>query len=105
MELSYRWRKPVNITTVLRQSGYHPIINRRTSTTSWVRPLSKNFYPRFHLYVTTNQTNISLSLHLDQKQSTLRLAKTKRHAGEYHSPVVQAEAARLQRWLEYSQGA
>lgn len=83
--------------------GYHPIADRRTGSESWVRQLSGSFYPRFHMYVGTDKKDIHLSLHLDQKKSTINVPGLKRHAGEYNSATVTAEGARIQRWLDYSQ--
>lgn len=95
MDLKISLRTPINVTTCLRQAGYHPI------TGSWVRPLSGGHYPRFHLYLTDGETTVRLSLHLDQKQHTLDLPGLKRHAGEYNSTVVQEEMSRLKRWIAY----
>lgn len=97
MDCNLTLQKPINLATCLRQAGYHPI------TGSWVRPLSRGYYPRFHLYVSAAQPTLKLSLHLDQKQHTIDMPGLKRHAGEYRSAVVQAEMARLQRWISYMQ--
>lgn len=103
MDIKYTLQRQINLNTLIRQMGYHPIVDRRTNTQSWVRLLSSGFYPRFHMYITLQPQSVHLSLHIDQKKQTMDLPGLKRHAGEYNSPVVQAEGARLQRWLDYSQ--
>lgn len=103
MDITLSLRRPVNLITILRQAGYHPIHDYNAKQDSWVRTLGRLHYPRFHLYPTASATAVHLSLHIDQKQSTTRFNKGPRHAGEYDSPIVQAELARLQRWLDYSQ--
>lgn len=95
MDLTIALPKPINLATCLRQAGYHPISG------SWVRLLSRGYYPRFHLYVSDSKNKIKLSLHLDQKQHTLDMPGLKRHAGEYNSAIVQAEMKRLQHWIKY----
>jgi len=103
MDITVPTRRPVNVTNLLRQAGYHPIHDYHEAKDSWVRTLGRLHYPRFHLYVRAQSTEIEFSLHIDQKQTTIRFAKVRRHAGEYDSPIVQAELARLQRWFDYSQ--
>lgn len=92
----------LNTPALLRQAGYHPILDRNTGSESWVRNLSRAHYPRFHLYINDTPDMLSLSLHLDQKQSTMKIKGLKRHAGEYDGPVVEEEMNRLERWVQYS---
>lgn len=91
----------LNVPALLRQAGYHPIMDRQSATSSWVRNLSRAHYPRFHLYVDDQAGSLKLSLHLDQKQSTMNIKGLKRHAGEYDGAVVEAEMGRLERWVQY----
>ncbi|EKD76231.1 MAG: hypothetical protein ACD_43C00184G0004 [uncultured bacterium] len=103
MDITYPLRKPINPINVLRQAGYHPINDYKSGQDSWVRTLGNLHYPRFHLHFKTTANAIQISLHIDQKQAASRFAKVPRHAGEYDSPIVQAEIGRLQRWFDYSQ--
>ncbi|MFA5995298.1 MAG: hypothetical protein WCW27_00405 [Patescibacteria group bacterium] len=97
MTIKYTLTKPINLSSVLRQMGFHPLEN------SWVRTLGRYYYPRFHMYIETATPNeLVLDLHLDQKQTTIKF-NNKRHAGEYHGAVVEAEADRIKRWLDYAQ--
>jgi hypothetical protein len=97
MDKTVSLSKPINIGTLLRQAGYHPLND------AWVRQLSNAYYPRFHLYLSADPDQLKLSLHLDQKQSTIKLAGLKRHAGDYQSPVVTEELNRILRWVTYLQ--
>ena len=97
MDKTIQLNKPINVTTVLRQAGYHPLQG------AWVRQLSNGYYPRFHLYLTDDTNSLKLSLHLDQKQSTIQMAGLKRHAGDYQSPVVAEEFGRIVRWIKYAE--
>lgn len=92
-------KQALNVAGVLRQAGYHPL------NEAWVRPLSRSHYPRFHLYLSEQPTQIKLSLHLDQKQSTMNIPGLKRHAGDYNSSVVSEECGRIERWILYAQSA
>lgn len=94
--------KQLNVPALLRQAGYHPIMDRQTATSSWVRNLGRAHYPRFHLYVQDTPDTLTLNLHLDQKQSTMNIPGLKRHAGEYDGTVVEEEMGRLERWVNYA---
>ncbi len=101
MDITYQLTKPLNLPTALRQMGYHPVQDPRSIHASWSRTLGRNFYPRFHLYINSSSPiELKLSLHLDQKQFTMKAVQS-RHGGEYHGPVVEEEAGRIQRWLRY----
>jgi len=83
---------PVNI---LRRIGYsfqrkegNPASTRgndRSSTRggemSFIRPLARQGYPRFHIYTSLNDNNLIINIHLDQKKETYGNAG--RHHGEY----------------------
>lgn len=101
MDINYKLTKPLNPIAALRQMGYHPVMDRYSPHESWSRTLGRSLYPRFHLYITTtNPQEIHFNLHLDQKQFTMEVVKS-RHAGEYHSPIVEEEGNRIKRWLDY----
>lgn len=105
MDITLTKPLPVSIPNAIRQMGYIPISDYKTQHESWVRTLGNSHYPRFHMYVdaTPGRTanKIIFKIHLDQKQSTVEGYNLKRHAGEYDTPVVLAEAQRIQRWLAY----
>jgi len=64
---------------------------------SFVRPLRRDNYPRFHVFLTVSQkTNeIIFDLHLDQKKASYEGSSA--HSGEYSGDLVQAEADRLKK--------
>jgi hypothetical protein len=85
---------PVNL---LRKMGY--IFQRKDGDEmSFVRPLARSGYPRFHAYIHLDGIALIINLHLDQKKETYGNAK--RHHGEYEdSEIVKNEALRIQQSL------
>lgn len=91
---------PVNI---LRRAGYifqrnenNPTSASRgeTGEMSFTLPMSRNGYPRFHIYCHLKGDNLVINLHLDQKRQTY--GDETRHHGEYdNSGPVEQEASRL----------
>ncbi|MBL7022074.1 hypothetical protein ISR92_02030 [Patescibacteria group bacterium] len=81
-KLQYPWER------LLQNAGYH--LHRD----SYVKRLSGDFYPRFHVYM-KNETEdfIELNVHLDQRRGVHEGVTA--HAGEYDSPIVIEEAERL----------
>lgn len=68
---------PVNY---LRRAGYsfqHHVSNEM----SFVRPLSRAGYPRFHMYITMRGITMHASIHIDHKKETY--GNETRHHGEY----------------------
>ncbi len=82
----------------LRRLGYGLLMNRNTGKQSFVKHLSSDVYPRFHLYVENEGENWSLNLHLDQRRPVYAGATA--HAGDYDGPVVEAEARRIETQLK-----
>ncbi|OQX00505.1 hypothetical protein BWK69_01270 [Candidatus Parcubacteria bacterium A4] len=64
---------------------------------SFVRPLKRDIYPRFHAFLTVSQekSEIIFDLHLDQKKASYE--GTSAHSGEYIGDLVQTEADRLRK--------
>lgn len=84
----------------LRRAGYAYLPAREDGPASFARRLTRDFYPRFHLYLEIEQSSangqekIIFNLHLDQKRPGYQ--GFNRHNAEYDGPVVEAEGARLQ---------
>lgn len=82
----------------LRHAGYAFIPEREDGQASFARRLTRDFYPRFHVYFTEvkgagDQDLVTFNLHLDQKRPGY--AGYNRHNAEYDGEVVEAEMARL----------
>jgi hypothetical protein len=77
----------------LRHAGYAYIRDRRTGRDSFVRRLTRDHYPRFHLYIDDEGEKTVFNLHLDQKQPIY--AGVSAHSGEYEGEAVEAEIERL----------
>lgn len=82
-----------NPTNLFRRAGY--IFQRIEGTEmSFVLPMAKSGYPRFHIYCHLEDINLVVNLHLDQKKHTY--GDETRHHGEYdNSGPVEREANRL----------
>jgi len=84
----------------LRRAGYTYIVDRSEDKESFVRRLSRDFYPRFHMYIEekkderTAEDMVTFNLHLDQKRPGY--AGQSRHNAEYDGEVVEREMKRLE---------
>ena len=64
---------------IKQKAGYAHIYDRHTEKYSYMRRLTKNFYPRLHMYIKESNDMITFNLHLDQKKSSyLRILPTPR---------------------------
>ena len=81
---------PVNI---LRKAGY--IFQRNEDNEmSFILPMARSGFPRFHIYCHLEGADLIVNLHLDQKKNTY--GDETRHHGEYdNSGPVEQEASRL----------
>jgi len=78
---------------ILRTCNYFPIFDRRTQKGSFVRKLTQNRYPRFHMYVKEKGDELIFDLHLDQSKTVYSGAKA--HNADYDSPEVKTELVRV----------
>lgn len=93
-----------NINDIMRTIGYKPAYFQQDGEISIVRQLSRNDYPRFHLYVKQSGQDLGFSLHLDQKKPSYLPAGRQvkgyhAHSGDYDGEVVESEAERIQQLL------
>ena len=85
---------PVNM---LRRAGY-AFQRHEGDEMSFVRPLARAGYPRFHMYAQLEGTTLVINFHLDQKKETY--GSGTRHHGEYEDEgPLREEAARIQQML------
>ncbi len=69
-----------NAVSLLRRAGY-AFQHSEGGEQSFVRPLARAGYPRFHAYVKSESGNLLINFHLDQKRETY--GEDTRHHGEY----------------------
>ena len=85
----------------LRHAGYAFIPERENGQASFARRLSRDFYPRFHIYFTESgsgsESVVTFNLHLDQKRPGY--VGFSRHNAEYDGEVVEKEMERLKSFL------
>lgn len=86
-----------NIYTLMRRAGYFFLKKDEVKgELIFVRP--PRGYPRFHLFVKTENGNLVFNLHLDQKRPIYE--GTPAHSGEYFGEVVEREVERIKQILE-----
>jgi hypothetical protein len=80
--------------TVMRRAGYR--FERKSDNELIFSRIigGQSGYPRFHLYITVQESALLFSLHLDQKKPIYKGASA--HAGEYSGEIVEREAQRIQ---------
>ncbi|MBM4177636.1 hypothetical protein FJ208_02445 [Candidatus Gribaldobacteria bacterium] len=84
-------------TNLLRPLGYF-FFKENQGELNLIRPLSKNNFPRFHLFLKIKENNLlEANLHLDQKAPIY--GKQKAHSGEYeeNNPLLIEEANKIKR--------
>jgi len=92
MKLKLQFDFPLSVRVLLQRCGYHPH-HGFGEQESYVRRLSRDFYPRFHVYVEEAVNQLILNLHLDQKRPSYPGAHA--HNADYEGDIVAAEARRV----------
>jgi len=82
----------------LRRAGFAYIYDNLKEHGSYVKRLTRDYYPRLHVYVMDKKDKegrdlIVIEMHLDQKKASY--AGTKMHSAEYDGEVVEAEIENL----------
>jgi len=88
-----------NPTTALRRAGYRFQRHAGAGEMSFVHPMGRGGYPRFHVYVTMDGTTMHLSIHIDHTKHTH--GTMTRHGGEYDGDgALGTEVERLKHLLK-----
>ncbi len=87
-----------NSVTLMRRIGYF-FLKEENAELSFIRPMNRNGYPRFHVYLKfyKETDEVVLNLHLDQKRPVYQGVSA--HAGEYDGETVEREAERIKKIL------
>jgi len=89
-----------NPANAMRRIGYS-FQRQEGEEMSFVRPLARQGYPRFHIYTKMQGSDLRISIHLDQKRETY--GKDTRHHGEYSDDgALGEEVHRIQNLLQPS---
>lgn len=86
---------------ILLRAGYHEHRDINAEQRSYIRRLSGDFYPRFHVYMEERDGRAYLNLHLDQKKPSYPGAHA--HNADYDGDNVEREAARIQGFIAQRQ--
>lgn len=86
-----------NPVTLLRRAGY-TFQRKDGNEMSFIRPLARAGYPRFHMYAHLEGISLVINFHLDQKRETY--GEGTRHHGEYEDEgPLKIEAERIMKLL------
>ena len=101
--MQFNLNKPFreSLASSMRKIGYYfKGSNEEKEEMIFVRPLSKNDYPRFHIYLKIDPKSLipSFSLHLDQKKPSYE--GTAAHSGEYEGETIEKESKRIKQLLQ-----
>lgn len=80
-----------------RRAGYAYFRDPKSGEESFVRRPYGGFYPRFHLYISENESKAIFNLHLDQKQASYPGAR--KHNADYDGAAVEEEIDRLKQFI------
>jgi hypothetical protein len=99
MNFNFQNKTREKIDVILKQARYQFLgKDAVTKQLSFVRTISQNAYPRFHLYVNSdNNVQIRATLHMDQVKPRFEGATA--HNADYDGALVKAESARIQKFL------
>jgi hypothetical protein len=88
------YKNPLDL---MRKVGYH-FQRKENDEMSFIRPLARSGYPRFHVYLKKKNNEICINIHLDHKKNTY--GKSARHHAEYEedSPL-KTEIERIKEML------
>lgn len=87
-----------NPLTLLRRAGY-TFQRKEGQEMSFIRPLARAGYPRFHMYAHLEGLSLIINFHLDQKRETY--GEGTRHHGEYEEEgPLKIEAERILKLLD-----
>lgn len=86
----------------LRHAGYAFIPEREDGQQSFARRLTRDFYPRYHIYFTVMKNSageelVTFNLHLDQKKPGY--VGFNRHNAEYDGEAIDREVERLKSFI------
>lgn len=87
-----------NAVTLMRRIGYF-FLTQEFSELSFIRPMDRNGYPRFHIYLKfyKETDEVIFNLHLDQKRPVYKGVSA--HSGEYDGETIEREAERIKKIL------
>ncbi len=93
MRLILANQNSINWLRLFRHCGYYYLKDRKTGKDSFVRRLTRNFYPRFHLYLDKKNDKLILNLHLDQKKPSY--INQTAHSADYNNDIIKREMQRI----------
>jgi hypothetical protein len=75
------------------KASYAHIHSHHTGHDSYVRRLTRDYYPRLHMYIKLEGDQVIFDLHLDQKKVSYKGSHA--HNAEYDGDIVEREINRI----------
>ncbi len=95
MRINFPFGFSANQRNFMRRAGYAAFNDPNTGVISYTRRLSRDYYPRFHAYLSQDRDlKQFINLHLDQKKPSY--AGSSAHNAEYDGEVLTQESNRLE---------
>lgn len=86
-----------NVYNLMRGLSYHFLgKDEKTGEMNYVRSFGNDNYPRFHLFIKIDGSDMVFNLHLDQKKPSYGGAA---HSGEYDGDLVVKEAEKIKQGI------
>ncbi len=90
--------KGKNIIDLMRKVGYYHL-SKKGNQLSFIRPLERSVYPRFHIYLQEEENNdLIFNLHLDQRKPVYKFSSA--HNADYEGEILEREKERIKMILE-----
>lgn len=83
--------------TFMRRAGYG-YQKEGSGEVAFTRRVGASPFPRYHAYTQQEGTQVTINLHLDQKETTYQGSRA--HSGEYDGPLIQQELDRLRAFAQ-----
>ena len=93
MKIHFANPLPMTPEQLLRRAGYAPHYDKKMGKLSYTHKVGREFYPRYHCYVSQTDKVTTFDFHLDQKEASY--AGSHMHSGEYDGPTVEREVVRV----------
>jgi len=94
MKLTFKKSNRENTAEIMRQARYR-YMGVSGDQLSFVRSVSQNPYPRFHVYLKEDKQTkeVFFTLHLDQKRMSYKGSNA--HSGDYDGELLKEESQRI----------
>jgi len=100
MKFKIKNKSGKHIAILMRQLGYRFLKETPDNELVFIKPLSFNSFPRFHIYLKKIDKNdeFLIKIHLDQKKPIYKGVTP--HSGEYDCEIIKKEVKRIENFFK-----